>query len=71
MRTRIVIVATQTIMDRSPRIAWQDPNGIHGFLPAFAVPAIERQPTSGIDMKPMQQSFDPPARFIHMVHFLG
>lgn len=68
VRTGIVIVAAHTIMDRSTGGVWQDPNLIHRLLAAFPVPGVQSQPWGRVDMEPMQQPFDPPARFIHMVH---
>lgn len=67
MLAGIVIIAAQAIMHGSAGVVGQDPNGVHRLLSPFAMPGIQSQPLSAIDMDPMQQSFDACAGFIHMV----
>src|SRR5579885_268615 len=70
MGAGIVIVAGPAIMDGATRIRQQNPLSVDAELAALARAAIQSQPLGGIDMEPMQQPFDSPARFIHMVQFL-
>src|SRR6266516_3999235 len=70
MRTRVVIITAQAVMDRSPRVLRQNPDSIHCFVSSLPMPVVECQPAGRIDMKPVQQSFDASSRFIHMIQLL-
>jgi hypothetical protein len=60
-----------TIMHGSTVKVRPNPNRLQRLMPAFTVPAVERQPVGRVHMDPMQQSFDAYSRFISMLKWTG
>lgn len=70
MITMRVHIAHVEIMNDSPHEREQNRNGIRRFLPSLLAPMVSCQLHLLVDMKPLQQLFDPRFCFIYIVQLL-
>src|SRR5450759_2076375 len=71
VRTRIAIIAHQSVMHASPGKAWPDADLVHGLLTSRRMPGQMGQETGAVHMQPMQHPIHADAGLISMLEVAG